>query len=560
MTHPRAGGHRAAKKRSRWVAPLAVILVVGAGVTAAVVIPKALRDDGNSGADVQASGQDTTCGEQRFSISADPRVAATVRRVVSELPADKCISVGVRSVPSARTAADVARAEGKGLGGALPDAWIPDSSVWIDVAGRSTEGAERLDGSGTSLASSPVVLATTRAQATTIGWPDDPDWTKVLEPNPPVTLAVPRLDSDAAGLAALAALQGSRSLTEFSRLVAAPPLPTGQPLSLLTTGAAEMVPSTEQEVATAKTGEPGDLVAIYDESFGSLDFPLVRVRPLGAGKDAAADALFTRIEAALAGDAGKQALGTAGFRAPDGAAPADAPAAGDAVDYTSAAGAAAAESSVIDKARAGWATQGRRARLLLLMDLSGSMAARLPDGQTRAEAAQQALRGLVAGASPDDALGLWGFTTAIGNGDYKVLLPTRALDEETSGVTRRSQFLRQVDQLAPVTGGATPLYDTIAAAYASASDDYADGRFNAVVVVTDGRNEDRNSRGLPTLLDEVRRKFDGARPVRIITVAYGQDADVKTLPRIADATGGRSYRALTAEQVQQRLGELLSEL
>ena len=65
--------------------------------------------------------------------------------------------------------------------------------------------------------------------------------------------------------------------------------------------------------------------------------------------------------------------------------------------------------------------------------------------------------------------------------------------------------------MAPVPGGATSLYDTVAAAYATATDRYVDGRFNAIVVVTDGRNEDPGSRTLPGLLDDVRRKYESFR-------------------------------------------------
>ncbi len=519
-----------------------------------------LRDPGDrpgGGSDVQAGDQDAACGERRFSIAADPRVVAAVRQVVAGLPEDPCISVGVRSADSATIAADVARAEGKGLGGTLPDAWIPDSSLWLGIAAASDEGEQRLDGEGTSLAATPVVLATTPDRATELGWPDAADWAAVLEPESPVTLALPALDRDGATLTGLPALQGGRSLVELSRLVAAPPLTDGEPLDLLLSGSAQMVPTTEQEVvAAAETDEP--VVALYDEAFGALDFPLVRVRALDAEDDPAVDDLFDGVAAALTGAAGQRALGAAGFRTPDGEAP-SATAEVDGVNAGAPMGAPVGDAAGIDEARRGWATQGRRSRLLLVMDQSGSMGERLPDGRTRAEAAQDALRGLVEGASPDDALGLWGFTTLIGNGDFEVLLPAQQLDTTSDGVSLRSRFLAEVDQLAPVPGGATSLYDTVAAAYATATDRYVDGRFNAIVVVTDGRNEDPGSRSLPGLLDDVRRRFDGTRPVRIITVAYGEDADVATLRQVADATGGRSYRALTGDQVRARLSELLAQ-
>lgn len=558
VTESRVGGHRAARARSSWRGPVALVVVAGLGAAAASYWLGDFGEKSSGASDVQAGNRDQTCGEQRFSIAADPRVAATVRAVVAELPPDECISVGVRSVSSAQTSADVARAADKGLGGTLPDAWIPDSSLWLDIAGASDEGAQRLDGDAESLASSPVVLAAAPDTAAALGWPDATDWQAVLGEDPPATLALPGLDSDGAALTALPALEGTGSLAELSRSVAAPPLPQGEPLGLVLSGQAQIVASTEQEVAAANRDQE-QAVAMYDEAFGSLDFPLVRVRPIDAEDDPAADALFETIHDALTGSAGRRAWGAAGFRTADQAAADGAPQV-EGVDFTTPAGDATTDASDLTTARTQWATQGRRARLLLLMDQSGSMAETLPDGRTRAQAAQDALRGLVDGASPDDALGLWGFTDLIGNGDYAVLSEVQPLDATVNGVSVRSEFLSQVDQLAPVVNGSTTLYDTIAAAYDAANADYADGLFNAVVVVTDGRNEDPGSRSLAALVDQIRRDFDGTRPVRIITVAYGENADVATLESIADATAGRSYRALTGDQVQDRLAELLAEL
>jgi hypothetical protein len=58
----------------------------------------------------------------------------------------------------------------------------------------------------------------------------------------------------------------------------------------------------------------------------------------------------------------------------------------------------------------------------------------------------------------------------------------------------------------------------------------------------------------------LRREFDGIKPVRIITVAYGADADLGVLKRIADVTGGVSYRAPTAAEVSPLLAKALSDL
>ena len=48
--------------------------------------------------------------------------------------------------------------------GAVPDVWVPDSSLWAARAGEA-----ELEDAG-SMASSPVVLATSRAAADALGW------------------------------------------------------------------------------------------------------------------------------------------------------------------------------------------------------------------------------------------------------------------------------------------------------------------------------------------------------------------------------------------------------
>jgi hypothetical protein len=61
-------------------------------------------------------------------------------------------------------------------------------------------------------------------------------------------------------------------------------------------------------------------------------------------------------------------------------------------------------------------------------------------------------------------------------------------------------------------------------------------------------------------LDTLRAEFDGIKPVRIVTIAYGEQADVATLRAIADTTGGRSYQALTADEVSVAFTKALADL
>ena len=65
-----------------------------------------------------------------------------------------------------------------------------------------------------------------------------------------------------------------------------------------------------------------------------------------------------------------------------------------------------------------------------------------------------------------------------------------------------------------------------------------DSRINAVVVLSDG--EDTSSK-LALCHARARRGDSEARPIRIFTIAYGNDADQKVLERIAVASGGKPY-------------------
>ena len=110
-------------------------------------------------------------------------------------------------------------------------------------------------------------------------------------------------------------------------------------------------------------------------------------------------------------------------------------------------------------------------------------------------------------------MGLWSFTSSRGR-DYDVLVPLGSVSGEVDGTTRRAALSRAVARLRPEVGGGTGLYDTTLAAFRSASESYAYGRLNAVLVITDGQNDDPGSISLTQLLDSLRREYDGVRPVR----------------------------------------------
>ena len=79
-------------------------------------------------------------------------------------------------------------------------------------------------------------------------------------------------------------------------------------------------------------------------------------------------------------------------------------------------------------------------------------------------------------------------------------------------------------------------------------DAYDASAINAVVLLTDGVNDDGDQNDDADQLDQLIRTLRGgegvnAKTVRVFPIAYGQDADTATLRRIAEASNGALYSA-----------------
>ncbi len=559
--HRRPRRHPAA----RVVGYVVICLAVVAAATFAVI----RLGDGGSG-----SASKPSCDRPPVALSVDPRIATVVTEATADLgpwlQASDCLTVEVSSRASATTASEVARAEGQGLSAPLPDLWIPDSSVWLNLARGSKVGASRLPDPAVSVATSPVVIAMQKSRAQAMGWPDrQPSWRRLLATRDgTMQLATTDIDVDAAGLLSLDTLSGSRSsqaLAGLSSRLAVPLLGDRSAAQLVVDGTADAIPSSEQDVLRANQDASDDqkLVAAYDPQLkgASLDFPLTAVRPPEGGDSAQVDHAMDVVREALLDPATQELVTAAGLRTskgklakvfgePQGVLPS--------VSVVTRTPPTATITSLITA----WSSIGRRSRLLIVVDRSGSMAESLPGSRrTRAKLAQTSLRQVIRATAPDSDLGLWSFTTGLATGDSTVLVPIGPLGSTVeAGETRRAALLSAVDTLNPKLGGGTPLYDTVLASFRSAQKAYSYGRLNAVIVVTDGRNQDPRSISLPALLDDLKVEFDGVRPVRIIAIAYGDQVDAGILRKITDVTGGRTYQALTAKDVSGVFAQVLSDL
>ncbi|HEX4821495.1 MAG TPA: substrate-binding domain-containing protein [Acidimicrobiales bacterium] len=215
--------------------------------------------------------------------------------------------------------------------------------------------------------------------------------------------------------------------------------------------------------------------------------------------------------------------------------------------------------SLLDK----WEGQRKKAQVTLVLDVSGSMgdpASPSDDAAgTKLDLAKQAIHDSIALFSPNDILGFDIFSTGLGpNEDQKlleVIPPGRVADNG-------EKLQASLNALSPFND--TPLYEVTKQAYQNAVASFDPTRINAVVLLTDGKNDDGNAsddqRQLQDLLNTLRSGNEGqqSHAVRVFPIAYGADADSQTLKAIADASSSTFYSATNATTISQVLTAVIS--
>ena len=191
-----------------------------------------------------------------------------------------------------------------------------------------------------------------------------------------------------------------------------------------------------------------------------------------------------------------------------------------------------------------WEDQRKPARVLLLMDVSGSMG-ELADpatGATKLDLAKRATITALDDFNDDDEVGLWIFTTGQGPEEDQDVVP---LIEPGRVGDVRENLRNRIQGLVPLNG--TPLYTSTQAAYENLLASYDDTRINAVVLLSDGVNDDGDTDDDGDQLDELLRALASqsegqqTRPVRVFPISYGEGADIATLTRIAEASQAAVY-------------------
>lgn len=98
--------------------------------------------------------------------------------------------------------------------------------------------------------------------------------------------------------------------------------------------------------------------------------------------------------------------------------------------------------------------------------------------------------------------------------------------------------------------GDTPLYDATWAAYEYMTRTYDPKYVNAVVVLTDGKNDDpKGGLDLAGLLAKLKAAHHRDKPVKIVTISLSRETDPDALREISKVTDGLFYQVDKPEQI-----------
>ena len=542
---PPAARHAHVPPRRRWHSRVVTPAVVG------VVLA--------GGAGCQALRASDGCEPRSpvLEVVAPPDIAPAVGTVLegdADLRASgDCATVSVRAQADADVLAGLARG-----GAPTPDVWIPSSSSWVD---QSRAGELVHPRRQSSIASSPLVVAVSPAVAHRLPGGGLPGWEGLVTagsdgglvlqlPDPPSS---PAAVSTVLMLGATVGDQpgGRTALTGLLRnaRVQTGPGTGADVLAALPSDGDGAIPVPEQAV-WAHRGRDGAaaLVAVYPRTGGTpFDYPFTVL-----ATDGSVAAKADRLLAALRADHGQDRLLAAGFRGMDGAGRGLTPARG--VDGSRSSPVVVPDADAVERVVHLLGAVRQDARLLAVLDVSGSMAADAPgpEGTTRLDLATDAAAAGLALYPDTTEVGLWSFSEELTpTADHQELVPIRPLVGPTAVGRRR--LLGALTGLQPVPDGGTALYDTTLAAVRTVRQGWDPARVNAVVLLSDGEDTDDTGIGLDELLMTLRAEQASGRPVPVISIAYGAGSDAEVLGRISEVTGGASYRTTDPARISEVL-------
>jgi hypothetical protein len=494
----------------------------------------------------------------------------------------RCTVVHVTQEDPAAVASAV---DGQTSSAGLPaaDAWIPDSSLWVDVARAYPLGAQQVQTTGITVARSPLMIVMPGAAAAQVpAFNNSVGWNFLLPSSlggpasaQQIRVELPDPTQSAAGLAALIEMNrllgtGSAANTDLTKFVfsvqSSAQFDTPTSLAAFVSlanpplNAHPVTVTSEQAVIGYDKANPGRPLAAQYPATGSaalgapeLDYPYVLTSTNPAEQAAASE--FGKL---LQDGYTAELVRYYGFRSADGATgplPADSGLSQQPMQL-----ATSAAPSDAQMALQAWEKLQIGSRDLVLIDISSAMAAPsgLPGMSIEQELGQVATLGLE--LFPDSAqIGDWEFADNLAHGlPYKQVLPVGPLPGEIGLISRR-QALQQIDNsLRPLPNAPAALDKTILAGYQAQVASYQPNHINAVIVLTAGVDNAPGDMPASTLIGKLRALYNPNKPVELIIEQIGTRGNFSTIERIAAAGGGAAYQVTQPTQTIKVFFEAVS--
>jgi Ca-activated chloride channel homolog len=590
--------------------PLPFVIAIVVGLLAIIATYIILRPDGGEDREPARATRREGCVD--LLITASSEKAALLGQIAEAYARQDrrydggCANVRVVSKASGGAMEALAAGWDERRDGPTPQVWSPASSSWVALLqDRATDrGITVAAGDQPSIAQTPLVLAMPRPLAEALGWPDKPlGWTDVLDlttdPRGWAAVGHPEwgpfrlgktnphfstsglnatvgayfaatgrssdlTEADLTRPAVLAFVKGVESgvvhygdttLTFLSNLADADRRGLGQSYISAVTVEEKSVydynmgnPTGDPKLAGKAPKPRVPLVAVYPKE-GTLlsDNPYVVLSTASPEQQRAAEDFL----AYLREPDQQKRFTDAAFRSYEGRPGPVISEANGMLPDTKFSIIDPPASAVMARALSGWDAQRKRARVLLVLDVSGSMEELVDNGQSKLDVAKAAALQAVQLFARDDEVGLWTFSTGatVADQPWTERVPIGAV------AGNAGRLAEVIKGMAP--GGGTALYATTRAAQQAMAAQAAPDRINAVVVLTDGKNEFQRDNDLDSLLADL-DATNLENPVRVFTIAYGEKADLDTLRRIANASRAAAYDARDPATIDRVLVNVLS--
>ena len=556
-------GPRGRNQRGR---PRRVSIVIGLSALAGVIACTLLVAFGAEAVVARASCTDHPVVVK---LAASPDIAPAISHVARYFNAEHnnvqghCAVVRVSKVQSSVAATEIA----KSATSPAFNAWVPDSSLWANVARSFPVGAQLVQQTGVSVAKSPLMIVMPRSVAAEVpAYGSSVGWQFLLPQRvggPATGLGLhvefPDPARSSAGLATLIQLQsllgtGTTALAGFTDFVLNVQVTSGTG-SLTSLASLAQPPRDERPVTIASEQS----IAQFDRAHPAADalsgrYPVQGAPELNYPYVLTSASQLERkagqeFEKALRSSYASSYVQYLGFRTGAGTAPGWIGQYG--LDTAQPKLIAASAPGQAETSLQAWQKLSLGSRDLVLLDVSEQMATPVaPTGTTLEQVLIQAASLGLTHFPDSTQMGIWAFASHLdGPQPYKQLVPVGPLPAPLGLITRRQQISQATEQGKPVAGAPAALNSSILAAFKTLTASYQPRYVNAVLVMTAGIDNDKNDISAAELIRQLRALYNPNKRVEIIPLMFGTAGDFGTMQEIAKVTGGVAFDITNPKQI-----------